>query len=180
MSTATQTRPRRTPPAPPRAPVPVEVRERTGLCECGCGQSTPIARTTLTSRGHYRGYPTRFVRGHHGGPDTTEPAIEQPATPEAETEWKERAACRSAVEPRAFEMPDGYRGGGPTTAAQLAGRRYCARCPVIDQCRGLADEISESAAWPAVGLWGGEWRSFTGAEPIRMSGPIEQLDDSAA
>lgn len=41
-----------------------------GLCECGCGQPTSIARQTRN--GTKRGDPLRWVKGHHGrhrGPD---------------------------------------------------------------------------------------------------------------
>jgi hypothetical protein len=37
----------------------------TGLCECGCGEATTIARQTDTKLGHIRGKPKRFVFGHH-------------------------------------------------------------------------------------------------------------------
>jgi hypothetical protein len=34
------------------------------LCECGCGELAPIAPQTIRKRGHVRGQPLRFVRGH--------------------------------------------------------------------------------------------------------------------
>jgi hypothetical protein len=36
-----------------------------GLCECGCGQRTPIARITRTERGQVKGQPLRFINGHN-------------------------------------------------------------------------------------------------------------------
>ena len=36
----------------------------TGLCECGCGQPTPLARQTRTAQGVKRGDPMRFISGH--------------------------------------------------------------------------------------------------------------------
>lgn len=36
----------------------------TGLCQCGCGLPTKIARQTATRLGHVRGQPVRFVKGH--------------------------------------------------------------------------------------------------------------------
>lgn len=36
-----------------------------GLCGCGCGQKTKIAKASNASRGHVRGLPIRFVHGHH-------------------------------------------------------------------------------------------------------------------
>lgn len=35
------------------------------LCECGCGQPTPIARQTDRRLGYVNGQPMRFVSGHH-------------------------------------------------------------------------------------------------------------------
>jgi hypothetical protein len=36
------------------------------LCECGCGQPTPIAKRTDHKRGLVAGEPVRFIRGHAG------------------------------------------------------------------------------------------------------------------
>ena len=38
-----------------------------GLCECGCGQTTPTARRTDAAKGWVKGRPLRYVRGHTGG-----------------------------------------------------------------------------------------------------------------
>lgn len=35
------------------------------VCECGCGQTTSIAKVTIHARGQQRGEPVRFVQGHH-------------------------------------------------------------------------------------------------------------------
>lgn len=35
------------------------------LCECGCGQETPIATRNEYRRGHVKGQPIRFLPGHH-------------------------------------------------------------------------------------------------------------------
>lgn len=35
-----------------------------GLCECGCGEKTPLARVTDRSKGWARDEPLRFKRGH--------------------------------------------------------------------------------------------------------------------
>ena len=37
-----------------------------GLCQCGCGGKTSIAKTSDQRRGQVNGEPLRFVRGHHG------------------------------------------------------------------------------------------------------------------
>lgn len=35
-----------------------------GLCRCGCGGKTPIAKTTRAYRGQVKGQPVRFIKGH--------------------------------------------------------------------------------------------------------------------
>lgn len=40
-------------------------RPPSGKCECGCGATTTIARSTKKSQDVYAGYPRRFVQGHH-------------------------------------------------------------------------------------------------------------------
>jgi hypothetical protein len=35
-----------------------------GLCECGCGQRTSIAKMTNSAKGHVKGQPTHFIKGH--------------------------------------------------------------------------------------------------------------------
>ncbi|MGA9772364.1 MAG: HNH endonuclease signature motif containing protein [Blastocatellia bacterium] len=44
-------------------PKPEEIPS--GLCECGCGQKTNIAKVTSRADGLFRGYPKRFLHGHH-------------------------------------------------------------------------------------------------------------------
>lgn len=45
-----------------------------GLCQCGCGQITPIAKSNHADRGIYKGEHARFCRGHGNngrkGPDS--------------------------------------------------------------------------------------------------------------
>ena len=36
-----------------------------GLCQCGCGQRTPIAKKTKAKHGHVAGRPVRFIHNHH-------------------------------------------------------------------------------------------------------------------
>lgn len=36
------------------------------ICECGCGNLTPIAQRNRKSIGHIKGQPLRFIRGHSG------------------------------------------------------------------------------------------------------------------
>lgn len=43
---------------PKDTPIPL------GLCQCGCGQPTSLARDTNPKRGDVKGQPVRYVRGH--------------------------------------------------------------------------------------------------------------------
>lgn len=43
---------------------PIGWRAPSGLCECGCGERTGLAKTTSRSRDQYCGFPIRFIRGH--------------------------------------------------------------------------------------------------------------------
>lgn len=38
----------------------------TALCECGCGESAPIATYTNRNKGYIKGHPVRYIRGHYG------------------------------------------------------------------------------------------------------------------
>lgn len=61
-----------------RTPPPPGWTPPSGLCECGCGQPTPIAKTSNPSRGQYAGYPLRFLLGHNT----------RTLTPEETSGWK--------------------------------------------------------------------------------------------
>lgn len=39
-----------------------------GICQCGCGQRAPIAKTTDRTKGWIKGQPLRFIRGHYRPP----------------------------------------------------------------------------------------------------------------
>src|ERR1700677_3824034 len=45
-----------------------------GLCKCGCGEQTPIAKRNRLELGHVKGEHTEFIRGHasrvHNGRQT--------------------------------------------------------------------------------------------------------------
>jgi hypothetical protein len=43
-----------------------------GLCECGCGQKTPLATYTQRTRGYIKGQPVRYIQGHQPHPAWTE------------------------------------------------------------------------------------------------------------
>lgn len=55
---------RTTGPQPRRSNVPSEVLSRDGICQCGCDRKTSIARRTNAIKGHYAGYPHRWMKGH--------------------------------------------------------------------------------------------------------------------
>lgn len=38
-----------------------------GLCQCGCGQTTSVAKVTNARYGHVKGRPTSYARGHKPG-----------------------------------------------------------------------------------------------------------------
>lgn len=43
-------------------PAPEEIPS--GICECGCGQATEIAKATYRNQRHFKGYPLPLRRGH--------------------------------------------------------------------------------------------------------------------
>jgi len=43
-------------------PKPEEIPS--GLCECGCGKKTSIAKVTYKHKGQFRGFPMRYYAGH--------------------------------------------------------------------------------------------------------------------
>lgn len=44
-----------------------------GLCQCGCGESAPLAVKTIVARGWVKGEPVRFVHNHHRRLDPQRP-----------------------------------------------------------------------------------------------------------
>lgn len=66
------------------------------------------------------------------------------------TTWPEHAACRG-VDPELF-APRSIRRDDEHASATAAARRYCARCPVRDDCAAEADRDNLQ------GLWGGVHR----------------------
>lgn len=42
------------------SPIPI------GLCQCGCGQATTVAKQTSARFGHVKGEPLAYARGHNG------------------------------------------------------------------------------------------------------------------
>ncbi len=49
-----------------RLPPPSDWITPSGVCECGCGQHTTIAKTSSAKRNEYAGYPHRWIHGHYG------------------------------------------------------------------------------------------------------------------
>jgi hypothetical protein len=61
--------------------------------------------------------------------------------------WQRQALCASSLLNFFAQMPDEVE----------AAKHLCRGCPVIDQCRQLADEIERNAGQThIVGVWGGE------------------------
>ena len=63
-------------------------------------------------------------------------------------EWQLRGSCRDA-DPELFFSPDSERGARRRAREQVA-KSYCARCPVLEQCRAHALAVREP-----YGVWGG-------------------------
>ena len=61
------------------ARVLLEPPNPSGLCMCGCGEKTPLAKQGHTKLGYVKGYPVRFMRSHSsrttkGGPTHGKPS----------------------------------------------------------------------------------------------------------
>jgi len=70
-----------------------------GLCMCGCGQTTPLARCTSRERGWAKGEHIRYISGHNGRWATIDQsfwAYVKPGSPDECWEWQ---GCR---------QPSGY------------------------------------------------------------------------
>lgn len=52
-------------PDPPKVQQPVDLPPATGLCLCGCGQPTPIAKQTNKRYGYIKGQPIRYIHNHN-------------------------------------------------------------------------------------------------------------------
>lgn len=78
-----------------------------GLCECGCGQRTPISKKTRGERGIVKGQPVRFIRGHML--KDARRGIPMPA--------RAREALRAANAGLVGPRHAAWRGGRKTTAA---------------------------------------------------------------
>lgn len=69
------------------------------LCECGCGQPAPIANRTNRAKGHIKGEPVRFIRGHFSA-STREKiaASKRGRSPDAATREKISASLRGRTD----------------------------------------------------------------------------------
>lgn len=89
--------------------------------------------------------------------------------------WRDEAACVAAADPDEF-FPKNSGGPGPgdsgvRRARQLA-RRWCARCPVLEECGAEADAGRE------VGLWGGVFR-YGGAGRYQWTKVLPSAPDAS-
>lgn len=78
-----------------------------------------------------------------------------PPFTEEEAAWKERAACRGMDPTLWFNSPPTTVQGISLTVWANERRRVCATCPVIMECRALADSL-DVAGRDLGGFWGGE------------------------
>jgi hypothetical protein len=105
--------------------------QRSGLCECGCGETTPLAKKTYARWGHVKGQPLRFVLGHQNHvpkPDPPNPSglcmcgCGAPAPIAATTDTKRglvRGLPQRFVKGHAFQSDEARR----KAAATLTGQR---------------------------------------------------------
>lgn len=49
----------------PQPKIPAFNPNPSGLCWCGCGALAPIAKMTKSAQLNFKGYPVRFIPGHH-------------------------------------------------------------------------------------------------------------------
>lgn len=112
-----------------------------GLCGCGCGRQTPIAKHNYTATGVAKGQPMRFVTGHRLGASAPRPSARKYFV-----ETGQRIGHSVVIDP---EIRLARAGGGRTRHVQLRcdcgreyfrkielifrkhdlGAEYCGRCP---------------------------------------------------
>lgn len=68
-----------------------------GICECGCGGKTNLAKKTITARGIFAGVPFRFLKGH----------------------WAKTEGSREATSTREYREAKSAHGGGYVTVRGL-------------------------------------------------------------
>src|SRR4051812_47316318 len=66
----------------------MEAPNPSGLCKCGCGEKTPLARQTSSRYGHVAGEHVLYVHGHHGRGKTKSPEAIQKMS-DARKKWHE-------------------------------------------------------------------------------------------
>lgn len=134
---------------------PVLVAPNAVTC-IGCGRSRARDNRSLS---RFCGTCVQ-ARRRGTGVDAVDAALRRRFGHVRQGDWAERAACTAAPRdtwPAFGTSEDARRGHAIPITAVAAAREYCARCPVIDECATYA------AAVRAFGLWGGQWRSITGA-----------------
>ncbi len=67
------------------------------------------------------------------------------------TDWRDRAACRTA-DPELF-FPDPTAGGGAAQKRYKQAKAICATCPVVAECLSWA--LTAAPAGMDYGVWGG-------------------------
>ena len=86
-----------------------------------------------------------------------------------EWEWQLAGSCRE-VDPELFFFPDSERGARRRARTEVA-KSYCARCPVLEQCRAHALAVREP-----YGVWGGLTPAERDALVTGVAGtPMESL-----
>lgn len=80
-----------------------------GLCQCGCGQRTLLARRDDYRRGRRKGKPLRFIQGHNLGPG---PRRLDPPDPTAPASARRCRMCGYPMTPQRTSPPLGWRRHG--------------------------------------------------------------------
>lgn len=89
-----------------------------GLCLCGCGLPTTLARQSDTKRGWVKGEPTDYVHGHHA----RMPEYKQRQREESRERMEDRQMMRSAMQRRTTQKLGPYKAGRTVMAQKAVGK----------------------------------------------------------
>jgi hypothetical protein len=109
------------------------------LCECGCGQRSPLATVTRRAAGRQQGQPTRFVKGHNGRGrigDKHQSWMGAEATYNAVHRWLQNHRERTGICEHCGSQPDPYRRMTTgTDFANVSGRYLRSADDYVELCR---------------------------------------------
>lgn len=131
-----------------RLPIP----NASGQCMCGCGQSSPISKSTVTRLGLVKGFPCRYVRGHGPRAERREKTCADCGTPISKHAHARCFPCamehRAAMNPpQAPKMPKPRKPARDSVIAyRIEDRGHETPCWIWD---GLCDERGYCRAYRA-------------------------------